>query len=170
MLLGKKQKKKKKEGPAFCPSGMGPLALSSKLTPEALRWFITLGALTWSREGDWQGAWPCDAQPGGHVVTTRVSMCSPRKRGLYLTCVGVWGSHVLRKLNQLNGALEVDCLEHVLFQPPTNKNKWKKKKNMFFFLKKKLHKILNTILLANQFFFDTAAWFFPTLKCFLGLP
>ena len=46
----------------------------------------------------------------------------------------------------------------------------KKKKNMFFFLKKKLHKILNTILLANQFFFDTVAWFFPTLKCFMGLP
>lgn len=102
---------------------MGPLASLSKLTPEALRGFVTLAALMWSREGNWQEAWPCDAQPGGHVVTTRVSICSPRKRGLYLTSVGVLGSHDLRKLYQLNGALEVDCLEHVLFQPPANKNK-----------------------------------------------
>ena len=45
-----------------------------------------------------------------------------------------------------------------------------KKKEHVLFPKKKLHKILNTILLAHQFFFDTAAWFFPALKCFLGLP
>ena len=94
---------------------MGLLASLSKLGPKASQPFITFHALVWSREGNWRGVWPRDAQPGRHVLTTCVSVRSPRKCGLSLTSVGVLGSHVLRKLYQLNGALEVDGLKRVLF-------------------------------------------------------
>lgn len=71
---------------------MGLLVSLLKLTPEASRPFITIVALMWSREGNRQGVWPRDAQPGRHIVTTRVSVLSPRKHGLYLTSVGVLGA------------------------------------------------------------------------------
>lgn len=67
---------------------MGLLAMLSKLGPEASQPFIAFGALMWSREGDWQGVWPRDAQPSGHVSPHVFLFAAPGSAG----CVShLWG-------------------------------------------------------------------------------